>query len=79
MQLIQSNATQLTATYEVIPLGYMVIHSSLGTEPYFYFNQMKISTQIQSVMFDDLDTIQSLFKPKEENFYQFAVKQDYFD
>jgi hypothetical protein len=80
VDLVSRDIAKLTGVYSLASGAIMIVHSSLGTKPYFRFKSLQIANGERVHRFDGEDQIaeQFLLADKNENLYELHLTDTYF-
>ncbi len=81
LEPVAADRATLTATYRLSPGGHLVVHSSLGREPYFTFDHLTISRDGTELTYVGLERIGGQFRLVEDAgyLYEFEVTESMFE
>ena len=74
VELLEIDTTRFTGRYQVAAAGSMIVHSSLGRKPYFYFNKLLVKQGDHTLSFDNEQDIAQQFQPTGDDYrYGFLI------
>lgn len=74
VSLRSTDTKRLSGAYEIAPHGFMIIHASLGTKPYFNFAKLLVTKKKQTLTYINEQTITQIFEPMaEKNRFEFQI------
>ncbi len=81
IEMLDADPATLTATFRLSPGGHLVVHGSLGREPYFTFEHLTISRGGTDLNYVGLESIGRQFRLVEDAgyLYEFQVTESIFE